>query len=95
MAVKFSRRTLHGRFELLPGVPYAFEDEDAEPYFLTLGWAEATEEEPLRTYARGEIDIDPLTIRASNGKYVMPDRAKAEVDRRLAEFDRRLAATEE
>lgn len=82
MAVVFSKRTLHGKCELMPGVPYGFEDEDAEPYFLALGWAEKTKDEPVRVYSKGEIDIDPLTIRASDGKHVMPERAKAEIARR-------------
>jgi hypothetical protein len=82
MALKFHKRTLHGKFEMLPGVAYGFEDEDAEPYFLALGWAESTTDAPARTYAIGEIDIDPLTIRASDGKHVLPERAATELARR-------------
>lgn len=82
MALKFHKLTRHGKFELLPGVAYGFEDEDAEPYFLALGWAESTNDEPARVYAIGEIDIDPLTIRASDGKHVLPERAQAEIARR-------------
>ena len=84
MAIQFHKRTLHGGFEMLPGVAYGFEDADAEPYFLALGWAEATDAAPARVYAIGEIDIDPLTVRASNGGYVLPERAAAEIERREA-----------
>jgi hypothetical protein len=82
MPLKFHKPTRHGKFELLPGVVYGFEDEDAEPYFLALGWAEKATGTPVRTYSKEEIDIDPLTIRASDGKHVLPERATAELKRR-------------
>lgn len=79
MALKFGKLTKHGKFEFMPGVAYGFEDPDAEPYFLALEWAKTTSDEPVRVYSIGEVDIDPLTIRASNGKHVLPDRAKEQL----------------
>jgi hypothetical protein len=62
MTVKFNGVTLHGTLRFEPGVAYAFEDEDAEPYFKAAGWAEDSDEEPVRTFTKGEIDIDPNTV---------------------------------
>ena len=63
-AVKFSQTVKHGLVKLLPGVPVAFEDKDAAPYFIAAGWAEATDEAPVHVYPIGEIDIDPMTTHA-------------------------------
>jgi hypothetical protein len=82
MGIQFDKVTRHGKFELMPGVVYGFEDEDAEPYFTELGWAKKTPGKPVRIFSKDEIDIDPLTVRASNGKHVMPERANAELKRR-------------
>lgn len=70
-AVIFKSLTKHGTLTFLPSVPLAFEDEDAAPYFMKAGWAEATDQEPLHTYLLGEVDIDPLTRDNSTGKLVV------------------------
>jgi hypothetical protein len=61
MAIIFSTLVKHGTLQFLPGVPVAFEDRDAEPYFIAAGFAEKTKEKPVHTYSEGEVDIDPET----------------------------------
>jgi len=73
MAIKFTSPTRHGTITFVPGVALAFEDKDAEPYFIAAGFAEATKDEPMMTYALGDVDIDPETIFAdgpNKGKLV-------------------------
>lgn len=65
MAIKFTKLVKHGRFAFAPGVSYAFEDADAEPYFKAAGWAEDTADAPVMTLTLGEVDIDPATIFAA------------------------------
>lgn len=67
MAIKFKELIRHGREQLVPGIALGFEDPDAEPYFLAVGWAEETDEEPVRVYSQEEIDIDPLTVYGDEG----------------------------
>ncbi len=62
MTIKFNQTVRHGRLEFNPDVPLAFEDKDAEPYFIAAGWAEETKSKPARTYAQDEVPIDPATI---------------------------------
>ena len=71
MSVIFNQRVLHERFELLPGIPLAFEDPDADAYFTSMGWAAATDSEPVRTYTADEIKIDLETRRADTGQLVL------------------------
>ena len=75
-AVKFHTPTKHGAHLFIPGVALAFEDEDAAPYFIASGFAEATDEEPLMTYPQSSVDVDPETIFGSGprvGQKVMGD----------------------
>ena len=62
--IKFTTASVvkHGKHSFAPGVSYAFEDEDAEPYFIAAGWAAKTKEPPVHTFTLGEVDIDPETI---------------------------------
>lgn len=67
MAVKFHQpanggQILHGREVFIPGVSLAFEDPDAEPFFIKAGWAEATEEPPALTYSQERVSIDPEAV---------------------------------
>jgi len=66
MAVKFSSVTLHGKERFLPDIPLAFEDPDAEPYFIACGWAEKTTEEPKYTYSQDEVSVDLDTIHSDS-----------------------------
>lgn len=74
MAIKFTSPTKHGAITFVPGVSLAFEDKDAEPYFIAAGFAEVTKDKPVMTYAQGEVDIDPETVFGdgpNKGKLVM------------------------
>lgn len=62
MAIKFNQNVKHGRFEFMADQVLAFDDKDAEPYFIAAGWAESSSKKPARTYAADEVDIDPATI---------------------------------
>jgi len=62
MAVIFNQRVRHGKVDFHPGPVYAFEDPDAEPYFVAAGWASTTGDAPTVTISLDEIDIDPATI---------------------------------
>lgn len=68
MSIIFNQAVKHGKSQFFPGVPVAFEDEDAAPYFLAAGWADETDQSPLHTYSKGEIDIDPETVFGSGEK---------------------------
>lgn len=67
----FSQAVKHGRIELMPGVPLAFEDPLANDYFTRLGWASASDDVPVRTYSAEEVVIDPETRRADTGAIVL------------------------
>lgn len=71
MALIFNQFVRHDRVEIPADVPVAFEDKDAEPYFLKLGWAEATTKKPRRTYSQDEVAIDPETTDAATGARVL------------------------
>lgn len=75
MSVIFNQIVREGRNILMPGVVLAFEDPDAEPYFVAMGWAEQTDAEPVMTYTQDEVSVDPLARSAETGKYVLPERA--------------------
>lgn len=82
MAIKFTTPGVvkHGKLSFAPGVAYAFEDPDAEPYFIAAGWAAKTKEAPVHTFTLGEIDIDPATVFGSGdkkGQPVLPAKAEA------------------
>jgi hypothetical protein len=77
LAVIFNQLVRHGRIMLMPGSPVAFEDPDAESYFVACGWGEVTAAEPVYTYSQDEVSVDPLTRFGDSGKYVLPDRAEA------------------
>lgn len=81
MAIKFITPGIvkHGTLTFSPGVSYAFEDKDAEPYFIGAGWAETTKDDPVHTFTLGEIDIDPATVFGggqNKGQVVLPQKAK-------------------
>lgn len=61
MPVIFKESILHDRTRLMPGVSLAFEDPDAEAYFVAAGWADATKAKPVHTYSQEEIAVDPTT----------------------------------
>lgn len=61
MAVQFQAPFRHGKLMLPPSLSLAFEDENAEGYFIAVGAAEATEDAPVMTYPAGSVEIDPET----------------------------------
>lgn len=71
MAVKFSGPTKQGVNTFVPGVALAFDDTDAEPYFIAAGWASDTDDAPVMTYPVGTVHIDPGTVFAGTGELVM------------------------
>jgi hypothetical protein len=62
MAVKFNQTVRHGTMQFAKGSVIAFEDRDAEPYFIAAGWAEPSTAAPAITYDIGAVDIDPETV---------------------------------
>lgn len=82
MAIKFTTAGVvkHGKLSFAPGVSYAFEDTDAEPYFIAAGWASPTKDAPVHTFTLGEIDIDPGTVFGGGdkkGQAVLPAKSEA------------------
>lgn len=55
----------------LPGIALAFDDPQAEDFFVAAGWAETTKETPIFTYPEGTVEIDPETVHASTGVKVL------------------------
>lgn len=77
---RFGGLTKHGRLAFNAGVTYGFEDPDAVPYFVAMGWATETDDPADVVIGIGELDIDPLTTFAdgpNKGQFVMPERAAA------------------
>jgi len=72
MAIKFNQVVKHDRIQFFPGVSVTFEDVNAEAYFIALGWADATTEAPVHTYAADEVAIDTTTRVAETGALVLP-----------------------
>lgn len=62
MTIKFTGAVKHQQFEFLPGSPLAFEGDRVEEYFLSAGWAEETDDEPVRTFSAEEVTVDPETV---------------------------------
>ena len=58
----FSGLVKHGRLAFSPGPVYAFEDPDAVPYFVAMGWATETADPADFTIPATDIDIDPETV---------------------------------
>ena len=79
MAIEFNQPVKHGRQQFIPGVSVAFDDPDAEPYFIAAGWASPTTVTPLFTYTEASVQVDPLT-RFPSGGFVQPDVAQAHID---------------
>lgn len=73
MAIIFNQSVKHGRLQLIPTVPLAFQDERAEEFFVAAGWAEATDQEPIHTYPAGSVAIDPDTVFAGTNQKVLTD----------------------
>jgi hypothetical protein len=68
------------RLLLAPSVSTAFNDEHAEDYFIAMGWATETNDEPTVTYPEGSVTVDPKVVFGSGekkGQFVMPELAKA------------------
>lgn len=65
---RFGAMVKHGRAAFTPGPVYAFEDADAVPYFVAMGWATETADPADFTIPLGEIDIDPTTVFADGPK---------------------------
>jgi len=79
-ACRFGGLTKHGRLAFAPGTVYGFEDPDAVPYFVAMGWAKETEDKPDIVIPIGELDISPFVIFGdgpNKANFVMPDRAAA------------------
>lgn len=79
MRIKFNQRVKHGRLDLHPGPVYDFEDPDAGPYFIACGWAADASGSAAESITIGlaEIDIDPMTVSAETGKFVLAKYAEA------------------
>lgn len=73
MTIKFNQRVKHGNLDLLPGPPLAFEDDRAEEYFRSAGWADPTTDAPVVTYPAGSVVIDTQTTSADTGRRVLED----------------------
>ena len=71
MAVKFKGPTRHGVNTFVPDVSLAFDDTNAEAYFVAAGFADQTSDAPVMTYPEGTVEIDPDTVQAGTGKLVM------------------------
>lgn len=67
-AITFRALTKHGTLQFLPGVPVAFEDVEAAPYFLAAGFADKSKDEPVHTYPKSSIDIDPEAVFGGGGR---------------------------
>lgn len=71
-AIVFKSVTKHSKFEFMPGVPVAFEDPDAVPYFVDgMHWADRTDAAPVRVYSQEEVSIDPMAVDGATGKLVL------------------------
>jgi hypothetical protein len=70
-ALIFREPVKHGRVLLPVNTPVAFEDPDANPYFINAGWASETDEEPQLTYSAEEIEVDPETVHAGTLRRVL------------------------
>lgn len=80
MAIKFKGPgvTKHDRLIIAPGVATTFADENAEDYFVEMGWAEDTNEEAVVNYPEGSVTIDPKTVFGDGpkkGQFVLPELA--------------------
>lgn len=62
MAVIFKEKVRHGRETILPGVAVAFDDPNADAYFVALGAADETGDTPVHTYPIDAVSIDPETV---------------------------------
>ena len=66
--ITFRAPVKHGTLQFFPGVPVAFEDADAAPYFIAAGFADPSKGEPVHTYPKSSIDIDPETVFGSGDR---------------------------
>lgn len=73
MAIIFNQSFKHGTLQLIPTVPLAFQDERAEAYFIAVGCADATDDEPVHTYPVGTVTIDSDTVFAGTNRKVLSD----------------------
>jgi hypothetical protein len=64
----FNTIVKHDRLAFTPGPVYAFDDPDAPPYFLAMGWCSETDAAADFTIPIGEIDIDLETTFADGPK---------------------------
>lgn len=71
MAVIFNQAVKHDRHQFFPGVAVAFDDANAENYFVAAGWAVATEETPVFVYPEGSVEIDTDAVFAETGRKVL------------------------
>jgi hypothetical protein len=95
MTIKFKDPVKHGvpvHNEFLPGIPLAFEDPDTEPYFIGAGWAETTNENPLKTYSQDEVSVEPDTTRHSESGLMMREILDADGDIEKAKATRSAKA---
>lgn len=71
--ITFNSPTKHGAHSFAPGVSYSFEP-DVEHYFVSAGWATATDDAAVMTV--DDVHIDPETIFGSGprkGELVVTD----------------------
>lgn len=57
--------TKQGAAQIPPSLPVAFEDPDAAPFFVKVGWADESTLDPVITYSQEEVSIDPETVYGS------------------------------
>lgn len=72
MAVIFNQPVKHDRLQFFPDVPIAFEDPNADTYFVNAGWAALTDDEPVHTYSADEVVIDVETVHAAGPNRGLP-----------------------
>lgn len=72
MAVKFNQPVKHDRLQFFPDVAIAFEDANADAYFINAGWAESTDDAPVHTYSAEEVVIDVETVHGDGPNRGLP-----------------------
>lgn len=65
---QFGGLVKHGRAAFTPGPVYEFEDANAVPFFVAMGWATETADPADFTIPASDVAIDPDTVFADGPK---------------------------
>lgn len=71
MSIIFKGRTKQDRLDIMPDVCLSFEDDRAEEYFITAGFATPCSDDPVVVYPVGSVTVDLSTVSAATGALVM------------------------